>query len=191
MDQAGPGERFTLANLIIAIAAFGVLITGATTFARSWLYSASSNASAYSTAVEREGEIRRTHLAHIARCETPLGTTISFAIANTGQTSLQNFTDWDITVFYQSDGSQLATRLLYTDAATPSADEWTVSQILQPNGQEEVIERLESWSRSAWRPRTYRQVVRIDVPQTALGRVPVRAITSVDLGGEVVPDYEV
>ena len=130
-----------MANLIIAIAAFAVLLTGATTFARSWLSLASSNASAYSTAAEREGEIRRTNLTQIARCETPMGTTISFAFANTGQASLHSFADWDITVFYQSDGSQLATRLLYTDAATPSADEWTVSQIVQTNGQAEVIER--------------------------------------------------
>ncbi|MCH7740540.1 MAG: hypothetical protein IIC93_10410, partial [Chloroflexi bacterium] len=130
-----------MANLIIAIAAFAVLVTGATSFAGSWLSAASSNASAYLTAVEREGETRRTHLAHIASCETPLGTTVRFMFANTGQASLQNFGDWDITVFYQSDGSQLATRLSYTDAAVPSAGEWTVSQILQPNGQVEVIER--------------------------------------------------
>ena len=112
-----------MANLIIAIAAFAVLVTGATTFAGSWLSAASSNASAYLTAAQREGETRRTHLAHIASCETPLGTTVRFMFANTGQASLQNFGDWDITVFYQSDGSQLATRLSYTDAAVPSAGE--------------------------------------------------------------------
>ncbi len=141
MAQAGSGERFTLANLIIAIAAFAVLFTGATTFARSWLSSASSNAGAYSTAAEREGEIRRTNLTQIARCETPLGTTVRFTFANTGQASLHSFADWDLTVFYKTGSGHEARRLTYTDDTSPSANQWTVSQITQPNGQAEVVER--------------------------------------------------
>lgn len=56
--------------------------------------------------------------------------------------------------------------------------------------QEEVIERLEGWARSAWRPRTYRQVVRIDEPQIALGRVPVRTIASVTVDAQALVDYQ-
>lgn len=58
--------------------------------------------------------------------------------------------------------------------------------------QEEVIERLEGWAHAAWRPRTYRQVVRIDQPQIALGRVPVRTITSLTLDGTTIAssDYQ-
>jgi hypothetical protein len=52
--------------------------------------------------------------------------------------------------------------------------------------QDEVIEHLETWARSAWRPRTHTMTKIVDDPSIVLPRIPFRSITSFTLDNEVV-----
>jgi hypothetical protein len=55
---------------------------------------------------------------------------INAVVGNTGRVSLGDFGSWDLLVRYTDDDGDLhVKRLIYTNAATVSADEWTVAGI--------------------------------------------------------------
>lgn len=101
----------------------------------------------------RLGDQRRTELT--VTTTTVSSSLVDFTVKNTGQVSLGEFSTWDVVVqYYEADDTYHIFWLPYTTAASPGANEWTVTglyidaatsaaEIFQPNildpGEEAVI----------------------------------------------------
>ena len=128
-----------MGNLLMALAAIAVLMTGTLSFTTAWIAGADSSAEAFEAASDSRWQINRSSLRHIAGCVIPLGTTISATIENDGQSPLGGFGDWDVIAHYQSDGSVSVERLSYSEITPAAAGQWTLTDLRLVNGRSEAF----------------------------------------------------
>jgi hypothetical protein len=126
-------------NLVLGLITIATLMAGLLTFTVTAIGRSESNAVAYVAASENRGQIDRSSLRYVPGCVVPLGETITATIENDGQSTLRDFSDWDVLAHYQSSGSVSADWMSYT-ATTPAASgEWTLSDIRLLNGRSEAF----------------------------------------------------
>ena len=118
-----------MANLIVALFAVIIILAAMAGYATSSVSSQDKITSSVKAVRDKTGEISRTGFAtNLVTLNS--GTQLDFTINNTGQSELRQISDWDVIVWYEGAGSGLQiARLTYTTSATPSAGEWTVTNI--------------------------------------------------------------
>lgn len=82
------------------------------------------------------GAISRTELTSLGVSVISAGATVDWSVANSGQTQLRLYENWDLVIVYQdSPGAGLqAQHLTYTTSASPAAGEWTVTGVYTDAG---------------------------------------------------------
>lgn len=117
-----------MANLLVSLIMVAVILTVVQAFTRSSLGPQDALAESTKVMRVRTGQIARTELSSKGVTVQGAGTTITFTIANTGQTPLRALDKWDVLVTYHesagNQGLQLQ-RLTYTESASPANGEWT------------------------------------------------------------------
>ena len=119
-----------MANIVTAVFAIALVIGGAVMLTGASLNSASEISMAWDQKTERTGRLTRTRLTLIDADIQGSGTNIDISVRNTGQTALNEFSDWDVIIrYYQTSGNQDLDilSLAYTANAQPSSGEWTIS----------------------------------------------------------------
>jgi len=113
---------------IITVTCIALIVLGGMTMAQGFLSSVDSTALGVETISNRDVAIARTELSPLS--VTQLSTVVfEVALANSGQTKLNDFSKWDVIVQYYDDGGSYHVRWLpYIDGALGD-NEWTVEGI--------------------------------------------------------------
>jgi len=103
-------------NLFITIVCIALILLGTVSYASSSLSSADVITNSFKNTVERARQIGRTNITATGALTNAGGSAVEVTLSNNGNTSLRNFSRWDVIVRYQN-GATLW--IPYSAAAVP------------------------------------------------------------------------
>lgn len=132
-------------NAIISVICIVLLLFGGMTMSQGFLSSVDSNATTWTQMGERDRDILRTEISNVVPTDPGEGVgglaNVYATLANTGQTKLADFDEWDVIVQYYDTGGSKVIKWLPYNSSTPGDNEWTVVGIyLDTGGTPEVFE---------------------------------------------------
>lgn len=89
-------------NLFITIVCIALILLATVSYASSSLSSADEITSSFKSAVERARDISRTDISATGAVTNAGGSNVEFMLKNIGNTSLRNYSRWDVIVRYQN-----------------------------------------------------------------------------------------
>ena len=126
-----------MANVIVSLFAFALIIVAVVTLASASFSSASRVSLSWDRMVQRDGDVARAELTLIAADLVPTSTNVDISVRNSGQTALRDFPNWDIVISYYATSSNQGLSvswLPYTTSSPPSSGQWTVSGVYMDAG---------------------------------------------------------
>lgn len=127
-------------NAVVALISIALLLFGAVAIVQSTVSSVDMLSTSWKEMEALSGEIARTDIA-ATTAEVKNGRTIAeVTVANQGQTSLANFSKWDVIVQYFEEGDiYRILRADYTTTDPPPENQWRVAGIFLDTGAPEVF----------------------------------------------------
>lgn len=110
---------------LISIVSIAIIVIGMIIMMMSAFQSATTVADSWKQMEQHASSIRRTEIAAV-HSDNYSGGAINLMVANKGQTSLANFSRWDVIAQRQGSGAKY---IAYTDNTTPGSNEWSVEGI--------------------------------------------------------------
>ena len=126
------------------------IVTGAVSLTGAALSSANDAAAAWETMTKRTGQAYRTELKLISADAQGSGQDIDVYIRNDGQTSLRDFSRWDVMIEYyeQPGNTDLNIAWLSSTSTPPASGQWALKGIFMNAGTEEA----EVYERNVFNP---------------------------------------
>lgn len=117
-----------MSNALISLIIIALMLTAFILWSQASLTMMDSGIQSWKQMVETAREVSRTDINIIsANCTSGNATVL---VQNTGKLHIGKFSDWDVFVqHYAANGTMYIGSLTYTENPSPSADEWTVSEI--------------------------------------------------------------
>ena len=129
-----------MAHVVVILFAVAAIVAGAVSLTGAALSSASDTSAAWQKMTSRTGQAFRTELELITADVGGSGQNIDISIRNRGQTSLSDFSWWDVMIEYysQPDNSDLNIAWLSSTSTPPASGQWAVKAIFMNAGTEEA-----------------------------------------------------
>ncbi|MFA5316017.1 MAG: hypothetical protein WC369_01175 [Dehalococcoidales bacterium] len=115
-------------TVVIAIVCITLIVVGGMTMSQGFISSVDSNASIFSQASDRDGEIMRTELSIIGASQPTAGY-LEVDLRNSGQVKQASFSSWDVIIHYDDDSDNNYVKWLPYTNGVPGDNEWTVRGI--------------------------------------------------------------
>ena len=127
-----------MAHVVVILFAVVAIVTGAVSLTGAALSSADDASAAWETMTKRTGRAYRTELKLITVDAQGSGQDIDISIRNEGQTSLSDFSWWDVMIEYyaQPGNSDLNIAWLSSTSTPPASGQWAVKGIFMNAGTE-------------------------------------------------------
>ena len=129
-----------MAHVVVILFAVVAIVAGAVSLTGAALSSANDASAAWESMTKRTGQTYRTELKLITADVGGSGQDIDISIRNDGQTSLSDFSWWDVMIEYysQASNSDLNITWLSSTSTPPAAGQWAVKGIFMNAGTEEA-----------------------------------------------------
>ena len=129
-----------MAHVVVILFAVVAIVAGAVTLTGAALSSANDASAAWERMTKRTGQAFRTELKLITADAGGSGQDIDIYLRNEGQTSLSDFSWWDVMIEYysQPSNSDLNITWLSSTSTPPASGQWAVKGIFMDAGTEEA-----------------------------------------------------
>ena len=129
-----------MAHVVVTLFAVVAIVAGAVSLIGAALSSANDASAAWDTMTRRTGQAFRTELKLITADAQGSGQDIDISIRNDGQTSLGDFTWWDVMIEYYSQPSNSGLNIawLTSTSTPPGSGQWAVKGVFMDAGTEEA-----------------------------------------------------
>lgn len=122
-------------TIFVSLVSIILIIASSMTMTINGMKSMNKTTDSWKQMVTRSIEINRTSIVAVLS-QSYTGSIMELTVINNGQTSLNDFTAWDVIAQYQSGA---VTYLTYTPEYPPGENYWTMEGIYMSNGEPEVF----------------------------------------------------